>query len=364
MKRRYNMVKKKYKMLNYHDRLKIEIMFNKKFSVKEIASEIGSSKSNIYKELKIGKYFRIVNDKKVKGYSADIAEQKHTFNKSNRGPGLKIDKDIEFANFIEFEICENKLSPEAILLKLKNNPDEYNFKTVISSPNTIYSYIDKGVFLRAERKHLPTIRKKKAKKKAVVIHRKVPEGYSIENRNENLNVLDRNEFGHFEGDTVVSGDGDNSAILVLTERKTRFPIFIKISRNTSYEVARAFDRIERAFGAATYKIIKSVTFDNGSEFSGYEAIEKAKRRKGKRFDMYYAHPYSPYERGSNENNNRFIRRWYPKGTKFKNVLQKQIFELQKWVSEYPRRMFNGKSSKDLFIEELKNLGIDYTRLAI
>lgn len=351
-------------MINYEDRIKIEVLFNKGYTPKEIANEIGSSLSNIYKELKIGCYYKIKANKKVKSYSAYIAEEKHSFNKSNRGPSLKIDHDIDLANFIEEQICDEKLSPEAVLLKIKKHPEEYNFKVTIKSNNTIYSYIDKKVFFRLERKHLPVERRKKKKKKSIVVHRKPPEGYSIEKRDENSSIKDRSEFGHFEGDTVVSGAGDKSAILVLTERKTRFPIFIKLKRNTTEEVAKAFDKLERSFGGAFYRIFKSVTFDNGSEFKGYEGIEKAKRRKGKRFIMFYAHPYSPYERGSNENNNRFIRRWYPKGTKFSEIIDKKIFELQQWVSEYPRRMFNGRSSKSLFLDELVNLNIDYRKLPI
>lgn len=363
-KKRRNIAVKKYKMITYADRIKIEVLYNKGYKPKEIAEDIDASLSNIYKELKAGIYYKRKGDREVKSYSAYIAEEKHNFNKSNRGPGLKIANDINLANFIEKQICDEKLSPEAVLLKIKRNPQKYKFNVTIKSNNTIYSYIDKKIFLNLERKHLPVARKKKTKRKSIVIHRKPPEGYSIEKRDECVDIKERIEFGHFEGDTVVSGGGDKSAILVLTERKTRFPIFLKLKRNTTEEVARAFDRLERSFGGSFYKIFKSITFDNGSEFKGYEGIEKAKRRKGIRFKIYYAHPYSPHERGSNENNNRFIRRWFPKGTKFKDVLNKRIFELQQWVSEYPRKMFDGRSSKDLFLDELINLNINFSKLAI
>lgn len=355
---------KDYKMLTFKDRIKIELLFNKGFSKKEIAKEIGCCLSTIYKELKLGAYKRLKSNlEEFISYSPEKAERIHDFNKTKRGRELKIGTDKEFAMFIEKEICENRLSPQAVLFKARDKDGNSKFKTDIRSVNTIYSYIDKGVFFSLERKHLPTKRKRKIKKKKkIVVHKKPPSGYSIEDRNKNIDIKERIEFGHFEGDTVVSCHGDKSAVLVLTERKTRFPIFVKLKRNTTAEVARAFDKLERSYGGQFYKIFKTITFDNGSEFKDYENIEKARRRKGKRFDMYYAHPLSPHERGSNENNNRFIRRWFPKGTGFSNVSQQAINKLETWVSEYPRKMFSGKSSKDLFSYELEKLGLSSERL--
>ena len=91
-----------------------------------------------------------------------------------------------------------------------------------------------------------------------------------------------------------------------------------------------------------YKI-KSITADNGLEFARlYEVFDYEK--------IYYAHPYSSYERGSNENNNKFIRRFIKKGEDISKVSQRKIKEIQDWMNNYPRRMFGGKSANEVHLE--------------
>ena len=84
---------------------------------------------------------------------------------------------------------------------------------------------------------------------------------------------------------------------------------------------------------------KSVTFDNGSEFMEYEDLIKS-IYGGKRFDVWYTHAGAPYEKGANENHNRMIRRFFPKGTDFGKVSKKRIAEIQNWMNNYPRKILN------------------------
>lgn len=108
--------------------------------------------------------------------------------------------------------------------------------------------------------------------------------------------------------------------------------------------------------AASFKVFKTITVDNGVEFSNYEGMEKALYRVGKRTEVYYCHPYSSSERGSNENQNKLIRRHYPKGSDFDKVLdKKKIKQVENWINEYPRLIFEGRSSKQLFDEECEKL---------
>ena len=99
-------------------------------------------------------------------------------------------------------------------------------------------------------------------------------------------------------------------------------------------------------------MFKSITVDNGSEFQDFEGIKIAHRRKGKRTIVFFCHTYSAYERGSNENMNRLIRCWFPKGTNFDEVTKEQLAAAEEWVNRYPRKLLGWKSAADLFDEEL------------
>ena len=111
-------------------------------------------------------------------------------------------------------------------------------------------------------------------------------------------------------------------------------------------------------GCSFYKLFKTITVDNGSEFLDYESIEKALYRVGKRTTVYYCHPYRSCERGSNENQNKLIRRWYPKGSDFDKILKKRdVKRVEKWINDYPRKMFDGKTANEMFDDECSKSGI-------
>ena len=84
---------------------------------------------------------------------------------------------------------------------------------------------------------------------------------------------------------------------------------------------------------------------------GYEGLEKSCRKKGSRTQIYYAHLYCSGERGTNENNNRMIRRWIPKGTDITNIKSSFIKEIEDWINNYPRAMFDYKSSNMLLLNQ-------------
>lgn len=117
--------------------------------------------------------------------------------------------------------------------------------------------------------------------------------------------------------------------------------------NFSTYSVRAIDKLERKYGKSFYNEFKTITFDNGSEFKKYEKLEKSCRRKGKRFNVYYAHPYCSGERGSNENNNRLIRRFIPKGTVITTISDEFIQKIEDWINNLPRAMFGYKSSLEV-----------------
>ena len=117
-------------------------------------------------------------------------------------------------------------------------------------------------------------------------------------------------------------------------------------------IVKAINSLERRFGKLFYKLFKSITVDNGCEFQDFEGIEAAHRRKGKRTIVFFCHPYSAFERGSNENMNRLIRRFFPKGTSFDTVKPEEVRAAERWVNNYPRKLLGWKSAAMLFEKEL------------
>lgn len=203
------------------------------------------------------------------------------------------------------------------------------------------------MFLTITNKDLPVKRNKDKQKYKRVKPRKAPQGKSIEKRPEEINT--REAFGDWEMDCVEGKKGTKKTLLVLTERKTRNEIIRLMRDKTAASVVRELDKIETDVGAERFSLIfRTITVDNGSEFSDCESLERHFVGSGKRTDVYYCHPYSSYERGSNENQNKMIRRHYPKGYDFTNVTAAQIRKLEKWINDYPREMFGFYSSADLY----------------
>ena len=301
---------RKFKQLTRADRLKIEALDKAGHGKKEIADQIGVHQSTIYRELQRGRYIHTNSDlTEEERYSPDIAEEKYQQNLRDKGPDLKIGNDHELAEYIENKIAKDGYSPGAVLGEIKAKGLE--FETTISKP-TLYSYIDKGIFLTLTNKDLPVkgIRKKKNKK--VRTQSRAAAGDSIEKRPDDIDS--REEFGHWEMDTVVGKKGESKhSLLVLTERKTRDEIVVLLFEHTMQAVVRALDCIEKKWGDLFPEVFKTITVDNGTEFSDCKGIEKSILMDGNRTKVYYCHPYSSYERGSNENQNRLVRRKIPKG---------------------------------------------------
>lgn len=287
------------------------------------------------------------------GEDVEFADPKH--------PNTGYDAyDHELANYIETTILDKDCSPAAVLGFAMIEGKK--FKTSLSVP-TIYKYIAKGLFLNLTQEELPRHGKKKHKYKKVKKNKsasRAPAGESIEQRPEGIDG--REEFGHWEGDTVYSGKGKRKttrALLTMTERKTRKEIIIAIPNRKAETVVKALDALERKLGARRFRaIFKSITFDNGTEFAAAEELERSCINKHlPRTKVYFCHPYSSWERGTNENTNGMIRRRFPKGTNFAAVTNAQITQAENWINNYPRKILGYKSSEIVFRECLRELGI-------
>lgn len=359
-KRRKVMATKGYKHLTWEDRLYLEKMLKLKYSKKEIAQVIGCSLATIYNEIKRGEYDHLNSDLTTeKRYSPEKAYRKYKEYLSKKGPKPKIESAPKLKNYMEYMMTSLKYSPEAVLFEIQNNKLEFEEK--VTSPQTVYSAIRKGTFKKLTMKELPRKGKIKRKKKYVEVlpaYLKEQKGTSIDDRPEEIS--ERETFGHWEMDCVIGKQTNRKTALVLTERKTRFEIVEQLKSHTTKEVVKALNRIEKRMGKAFYDIFQSITVDNGSEFKDFVGMEKALRRKANRTKVYYCHPRTPSERGSNENNNILLRRCdgLGKGEDFdKKLTYTKVKEAQFWINTYPRGIFDGKCSNDLFQQELERLGI-------
>lgn len=339
---------KRFKQFSFNDRLRLEALVKAKNKPEQIARVLHFHISTIYRELKRGQFEALNSDlTKEMRYSPDIAQQHKDEVLAAKGPGLKIGTQKAFADRIEEIIIKDGYSPAAALAKVKE--EGFNFTICVS---TLYSYIEKGVFLNLALEHLPEKRKGKKKHKRKTVQKRATKGESIENRPKE--VMSRAEFGHWEMDTVVGARGlARKSLLVLTERKTRKETILLLKEHTSAAVVKALDRLERKMGKRFREIFKSITVDNGSEFSDWEGMERSRRSRKKRTKVYYCHPYSSWERGTNENQNKLIRRHIPKGAVFDDKTQGDIDRIADWINNYPRRLFEYRTSEGLYNEELK-----------
>lgn len=339
---------KRYRHLDKKDRIAIETLLNRSESISTIADTIGVNRSTIYRELKNGTYYKRQGNYRKKSYSSEIAQDAHEAKVACRGVRKKISRDSNLLHYIENKIAFEHYSPEAVLGEIKAKNLQFKETICIS---TLYSYIDKGVFAYVTNDDLPVKKNKKREYKTVKPTRqhKNLKGKSIEERPKE--VLDREEFGHWEMDTVVGRRHSKASLLVFTERVTRKEIIIKLKDHTAMSVVHALDTLERRYGDMFPKIFKTITCDNGTEFSKADLIERSCLHPNeKRTDLYYCHPYTSNERGSNENANRLIRKFYPKGTSFDEVSDYKITKLENWMNNYPRKLLNYRCANDLYNE--------------
>ena len=351
--KRGNFMGKLFKHLSQNDRIKMETMLNSGHKVVEVAEYLHVHRSTIYREIKRGEYTHRNSDyTEETRYSSDLGQKNHDWNAQGKGRNIKIGNDRPLAEYIEGKIIEDKYSPEAALAAAAESGIEF---TTSISVRTLYRYIDKGIFLKLTNKDLPVKGKRKKHNKRVKVQKRASAGESIENRPDE--VKDREIFGHWEMDTVKGKQGvTKSCMLVLTERKTRDEIIVKLPDQKAASVVEAIDRLERKWGDMFTKVFRSITVDNGVEFSDYEGLERSVLHEGeKRTFAFYCHPYSSWERGSNENNNRLIRRHIPKGEDFDEKQDRDIEYIESWINNYPRGIFGFKTSAQLFEEEIRKL---------
>lgn len=333
-------IDRKYRRMTWTDRLTIEKLCKQGASCSAIARNLGFAVSSMHYEIqrglceqRDGKTWKI-----YEAYSATVAQDDADWQATARGCTIKLGHNHAYAKTVSARICSGE-SPDAVVGTMRAC-DEWT----VSTP-TLYRYIDKGYIPNVTNKDLWQKSKRKKRKYRKVKASKAPKGTSIERRP--FIIESRSTFGHWEMDSVIGkARGKKESVLVLTERMTRFEIIFKASAKTSAATVSALKKILRRFPEHTFQ---SITVDNGSEFQDADGIQALVPA------LYYCHPYTSCERGTNENNNRLIRRYLPKGQSVKNVRQRDCDGIASRMNSMHRKILGYRTAAELFEEQLSLL---------
>ncbi|MCT3591176.1 IS30 family transposase, partial [Levilactobacillus brevis] len=158
-------------------------------------------------------------------------------------------------------------------------------------------------------------------------------------------VETRQEFGHFEADTVLSGKRKGQAVATFVERKSRLTIVKRLHGRDSQFMTQAV--LELA--SQLQDKLKTLTVDHGKEFANYQTIEQLTGTQ-----VYFAHAYSPHERGSNENRNRVLRRFIPKGQAIEELSDYQLVQINWYLNSRPLKCLNWHTPIEIFLLNLRH----------
>lgn len=335
---------REWKQLSERERYQIEILLQSGLTPIEIGKQMGRDRRTIEREIARGSVLQLDTylQEHIR-YCADAGQRVHNERARNKGRPLKIGHDHKLAAYIEQKIGIEKYSPDAVIGEIKAK--KIRFDTRICT-KTVYNYIDKNVFLNITNKDLTVKKngKKRQYRRTSTVALNNLKGRSIEDRPKNIES--REEPGHWEMDCVV-GKG-KACLLVMTERRKRQELIFKLKSKKQENVKEVLDRLEHKYKKRFKEVFKTITMDNGSEFLDHEALEASCMKAGERRTIcYYAHPYSAWERGSNEVANKLIRRFVPKGTNMSKLTKSDIKRIEHWMNNYPRRIFGYKSANDV-----------------
>ena len=328
-------MEKKRNRLTFAERVIIETLLAQKASILNIARQLGRNRTSIHKEVK--KWVLKPTDK----YNAELAQfcaKEEYLNKRNLD---KINTFFKLKVFV-YKGLLNDFSPEQIAGSIKDlHPND---PIMSISYEAIYQHIYRHRQSRLGRKLiklLPYSHSKRRNKKRFGSKRsRIKDAVSIELR---PNIQDRKQLGHWEGDQIV-GVGHKSAIATMVERKTRYTYIIFLKDRTSETMTKA---VAETLNNLIPEARKTMTYDNGMEMANHKWLTE---HTG--MDIYFAHPYSSWERGTNENTNGLIRRFLPKGTDFNKISLERLKQIENNLNNRPRKVLGFKTPNQIRNEEI------------
>ena len=308
-----------YTQLTQEQRYQISALLKTEHSQIKIATVVGVNKSTISREVR--------RNRGERGYRP---KQAHRFAKRRRRKRVK--KRISLATWTT---VEDKLrqdwSPEQVSGWLKKNTD-----TSVSH-EWVYQhvYLDKRVGGDLH-KHLRCQKKRRKRVGDYDRRGKIPNQVSIEDRPEI--VEKRKRIGDWEGDTII-GAGMQGAIVTLVDRKSRFTLLKQVPNRTAAVVENAILDLLMPYQSSTH----TITFDNGKEFANHQSFAKKLQA-----EVYFAHPYASWERGTNENTNGLIRQYVPKGSDFSSITTDHISFIKESLNDRPRKCLDFQAPHMVF----------------
>ncbi|WP_420920883.1 IS30 family transposase [Fructilactobacillus sanfranciscensis] len=334
-----------YKHLNFEDRVKIETLIKEGYNFSKIATIIKVSRSTITREIQKATGGKGLPNKFNKSlYYANQAEQvarKNLYLKKSFGKNKMSNHRVKV---IRQKILQEKWSPEQIVYGLRN------FGVSVS---TIYNWINQNKIKGLNNKLLRNRGKRYKRALSERIRasyrqrksdlNKTIQHHSIDKRLKSIN--NRTKFGHWELDGVESMQS-NHLVLTLVERKSRFAVAILSKSKHAKDISDSVDKFLNDY----HGVVKSITCDRGSEFVASLTQSTFKKHKVKYF---YAHAYSPQERGTNENFNRLLREYYPKKTNFAKVSQSNLNKILYSINTRPMKRHKFKSRLVVFKRHLR-----------
>ncbi|HYP43033.1 MAG TPA: IS30 family transposase [Candidatus Nitrosocosmicus sp.] len=325
-------MEKRYKRLTLDERIIIEKQLALGLNPSQIATLLCRNRTTIYRDIKQCKEGQ---------YSAMQATFLSVYKSSDRKSGKsKMSQNNKLYDYV-VEKLNLYWSPEQIHMELmKDFPED---KAMRLATESIYFYIYvhakpelKAALieqLRQKRKYRGNVRRGKDKRTTIA------DKISIEERPEE--VKGRLIPGHWEGDLIMGKDRQ-SAIGTLNERTTRTVILVHLKARDAASVRQAF---EKEFKSIPQQMKQSLTYDNGTEMAQHKLFTK-----NTKIAVYFAHPYSPWERPTNENSNGLLRDYFPKGMDLSKVSKKRLKEVQNQLNERPRKVLGWRKPKEVFDE--------------
>ena len=323
------------------ERHEIEVRRKDGWSVYRIAKHLGRPYNTIKNEIARGTVY--LYNGRVARYKAKVGEQQY---KENRRNSRRQYKCLEVSTFIKYveEMFAFGWSLDVCTGKALESGKFRRGQTVCTK--TLYNYVDNGL-IGIKNIDLPEKLKRNTKKEKVRKNKRIL-GDSIELRPESVEL--REEFGHWEIDTVLGSKyEDEPCAVTVTERKTRHSIWVKAANHSADAVQAAIQSIMDYFGIMASAVFKSVTGDNGSEFARLQELT----RQGTK--VYFTHPYSSWEKGTNECHNKLLRRFIPKGVSITGYSAEDIAYMADWANTLPRKILGYRTPEELFEAELDHI---------
>ena len=330
--------RKRGQHLKFEDRVSIKIYRKLKYTLRAIADVLDCSPSTIMYEIKRGTGERNGSRGRFPEYNPSRGQANYEVNRSRCHRKAKALNGNPFVDWVIGEVLNKKGSIDSCVgnAKLLN---KYPPESIVCT-KTIYNAVWSGN-IKLTPFNLPEALLRRHKEK-LIRNNKRSYGTSITERPEEISA--KIEEGHWEIDTVVGKRaGKESVVLTLVEKKTDYYIAIKIPGKDAASVMIAMEVLREEYGDKFFsKVFKSITADNGSEFSRLSELEAYG------VSIYFAHPYSSWERAQNERHNRILRRYIPKGVSIDLYSAEQILHFADEMNALPRKQLGYRTPEELF----------------